>query len=99
MSLFLLLAACSDQTSGSLRLESLSADNADAPSQDALVYPGVASVSGADRDWSIAVAISDGSTETVALHTPGASDLSFLDGTDVIVNLAEVWAPTRATSV
>lgn len=91
MSLFLLLAACSDQSGGSLRLEALSADNADAPSQERLAYAGIAAISGADRDWSIGVGISDGSTETVALHAPGASDLSFLDGRDVTVTLGEVW--------
>lgn len=55
-----------------------------------------ATVSGGDRDWSVAVD-ADGTVPMVAFHVPGASDLSVLEGASLDIELGEAWGDETRT--
>lgn len=79
------------------RLEAFEASNDQAPHpHEGSMAAGLASVSGADRDWTLTLAAPDGGLATVTVHAPGRSDLSMLDGHELGVKLGGAWgADTR----
>lgn len=87
-----LFTGCSDpDAEQAIRLESFSAADGATDDWEARSYDGVAAVTGADRDWQIALDLGDGTTESVAVHAPGQSDLAFLNGGELSVELGNVW--------
>lgn len=90
--LALLLGACNPGTpEGVVRLESLVTEDSMVDNWDAHTYEGLATVTGADRDWVVSVDLGEGASESVTLHLPGASDLSALDQQALVVDLENVW--------
>jgi hypothetical protein len=92
------LLAC-DTTSGDQpdQLEAPEAAYGDTDPEDSASISGDdATVSGGDRDWSVAVD-ADGPAEMVALHVPGASDLSVLEGASLDIELGGAWGDDTRT--
>lgn len=95
-----LLLACSDPAAELVRLEAFEATDARQTDLEAASASGPATVSGADRDWSLSVDLGDGSLAQIDVHSPGASDLAVLDGKELAVELGSAWGePSRNVSI
>ncbi len=93
MLLFTIALLGCDTTSGEQpdQLEAPEAVYGDDDSEDSVSVAGDdATVSGGDRDWSVAVD-ADGTAAMVAFHVPGASDLSVLEGASLDIELGDAW--------
>jgi hypothetical protein len=100
MSLFAIaVLGCGGQTSGEQpdQLEAPEAVYDQGEEYEAASIAGDdATVSGADRDWSVAV--NAGATvPMVAFHVPGASDLSVLEGASLDIELGAAWSDDTRT--
>lgn len=90
LSLFVVVAC--DTTEAPEQLEASYATNDQLEDHyDESSASGLASVSGADRDWSIVFVGEDEVTTTLGLHLPGGSDLSAYDGQSLSVDLGWAW--------
>lgn len=58
---------------------------------------GVASISGADRDWTLALEDESAAVSTLTIHVPGGSDLSLYDGVALSISLGNAWGDDTRT--
>ena len=101
MVLFALLAACTDTDPAAdgdfagARLEAFGATDPRSVDGEESSASGPAAVTGEQRDWTLTVTLEDDTDVAIAIHVPGRSDLSALDGRTLAVELGNSWNDDR----
>lgn len=95
------LAGCASTAGDAVQLEAFQASSdQQADPYEGSEVAGMAAVTGADRDWTLAVTGDDEVVTLVSVHAPGASDLSGLDAERLTVTLGGAWgSDTRTVAI
>lgn len=95
------LAGCAPAAGDVTQLEAFEASNdQQSDPYEGSEVAGTASVSGADRDWTLAFPGEGEGITTVTVHAPGESDLSGLDAEALTVTLGGAWgSDTRTVAI